>query len=148
MTEVVLAYALYQLVYSTLSWPFGALSDRRSRRHVLAGGLVVFALVYLGFALAPGGWAVWPLFVVYGVYMAATDGVGKAWIADHVRDRAAGTAFGLFAAATGAALLVASIVAGLLWSYVGRSAPFLLGAATAAAALPFVLALRPARVPA
>ena len=34
------------------SWPLGALSDRRRREVVIAGGLVVFALVYLGFAVA------------------------------------------------------------------------------------------------
>lgn len=134
-TLVILAYALYNLVYSALSWPLGALSDRVARTSVLAAGLAVFALVYLGFAVAPGSWAVWPLFAVYGVYIAATEGVAKAWVADFVPTGAAGTAYGLFAAASGGALLVASVVAGLLWSRVGPEAPFLLGAATATCAL-------------
>jgi MFS family permease len=138
-TAVVLAYALYNLVYASLSWPLGALSDRLARPLVLAGGLVVFALVYLGFALATGGWAVWPLFAVYGAYVAATEGVAKAWVADQVQGRAAGTAFGLFSAATGGAVLAASIAAGLLWSHVGHSAPFFLGACSAAAAAVLVL---------
>ncbi|MDQ2910212.1 MAG: MFS transporter, partial [Actinomycetota bacterium] len=97
-TLVVLAYALYNLVYSGLSWPLGALSDRRRRESVIALGLLVFALVYLGFALAPGSWAVWPLFALYGAYVAATEGVAKAWVADQVPGRAAGAAYGLFAA--------------------------------------------------
>lgn len=134
-TLVILAYALYNLVYTTLSWPLGALSDRVARPRVLAGGLAVFALVYLGFALAPSSGAIWPLFAVYGVYIAATDGVAKAWVADFVPPGAAGTAYGLFAAASGAALLVASVVAGVLWSRVDPAAPFLLGAATATGAL-------------
>jgi MFS family permease len=134
-TLTVLAYALYQFVYSTLSWPLGALSDRVPRPFVLGGGLAIFALVYLGFAVTHRAWAVWPLFAVYGVYVAATDGVAKAWIGDHAPHGTAGTAYGVFAAATGAALLVASIAAGLLWSHVDPTAPFYVGAAAAGAAL-------------
>ncbi len=134
-TLVVLAYAGYNLVYSTLSWPFGALSDRVPRPAVLGGGLAVFLLVYLGFAYAPASWAVWPLFVVYGVYIAATEGVARAWVADHAPERAGGTAYGIFAAATGGALLVASITAGLLWDHVSPRATFLFGAIAAGLAL-------------
>ena len=147
-TLVVLAYALYNLVYSGLSWPLGALSDRVPRTWVLGGGLAVFALVYLGFAVAPGSWAVWPLLAVYGTYVAATEGVARAWVADYAPPRALGTAFGVFSAATGAGLLVASVVAGVLWSSVSPSAPFWLGAAAAAAALALLtLAARIGRAP-
>jgi MFS family permease len=134
-TLTVLAYAAYNLVYTTLSWPLGALSDRVPRARVLGSGLAVFALVYLGFALAPADWAVWPLFAVYGAYIAATEGVAKAWVGDRAPRGLAGTAYGLFAAATGAGLLAASIAAGLLWSHVSPRAPFLLGAVSAVAAL-------------
>ena len=134
-TLVVLAYAAYNVVYSGLSWPLGALSDRLSRPLILGAGLVVFALVYAGFALAPGSWAVWPLFAVYGAYIAATDGIARAWIGDHAPARIGGTAYGLFSAATGGALLMASVVAGVLWSHVDPSAPFWLGVASAIAGL-------------
>jgi len=134
-TLVILAYAFYNVIYSGLSWPLGALSDRVSRPLVLAGGLVVFALVYLGFAAASASWAVWPLFIVYGVYIAATEGVARAWVADHAPSGASGTAYGIFAAATGASLLFASVVAGLLWSHVSPSAPFVLGVVSAGLAL-------------
>ena len=135
LTLTVLAYAAYNLVYATLSWPLGALSDRVPRAGVLAGGLAVFALVYLGFAFAPASWAVWPLFAVYGAYIAATEGVAKAWVGDRAPAGVAGTAYGIFAAASGAALLVASVAAGLLWSHVSARAPFVLGAASAGSAL-------------
>jgi MFS family permease len=141
LTLAVLAYALYNAVYATLSWPLGALSDRLGRPPVLAAGLAVFALVYLGFALAPGSWVVWPLFCVYGVYVAATEGVARAWVADHVPARPAGLPYGVFATATGGALLVASVVAGLLWSRVGPWAPFVLGAGAAALALVLTVAV-------
>ena len=142
-TLVVLAYALYNVVYSTLSWPLGALSDRLSREALVGVGLGVFGLVYLGFAVAPGDWAVWPLFAVYGVYIAATEGVAKAWIGDVAPAGAVGTAFGWFSAATGGALLAASVVAGVLWSAVGPSAPFYVGATSSGLALALLFAARP-----
>jgi MFS family permease len=137
---VVLAYAVYNVIYCSLSWPFGALSDRIPRSVLLGGGLAIFALVYFGFAVTSHGWTVWPLFVVYGVYIAATEGVARAWIADTLPGRAAvGTAYGIFFLATAAASLVASIVAGVLWTYVSPRAPFVVGAAAALLALVFLL---------
>jgi MFS family permease len=142
LVVVVLAYAIYNVIYCSLSWPFGALSDRVPRSFLLGGGLAVFALVYFGFAVTSHAWTVWPLFAVYGVYIAATEGVARAWIADTLPDRAAvGTAYGIFFLATAAASLVASIVAGVLWTYVSPRAPFVVGAAAAALALVFLLGL-------
>ncbi|HEY2777930.1 MAG TPA: MFS transporter [Gaiellaceae bacterium] len=137
---VVLAYAVYNVIYCSLSWPFGALSDRVPRSVLLGGGLAVFALVYFGFAVTSHGWTVWPLFAVYGVYIAATEGVARAWIADTLPGRAAvGTAYGIFFLTTATASLVASVVAGVLWTYVSPRAPFVVGAAGAVLALVFLL---------
>lgn len=133
-TLVVLAYAAYNLVYALLSWPLGSLSDRIGRRLLLLPGLVVFALVYVGFAAAPPTWALWPLFAAYGIFTASTEGVARAWIADRAGPLGAGAAYGWFASCTGGALLLASVGAGLLWSHVGHWAPFVAGAASAGAA--------------
>jgi len=105
---------------------------------VLAGGIVVYVLVYVGLALASESWAVWPLFSLYGLFVAATDGVMKAWVADHVEGPLAGTAYGIYAGVVGAALLVASVLAGLLWTRASPSAAFWVGAAFALASLPLV----------
>ncbi len=141
---VVLAYALYNALYSGLSWPLGHLSDRVGRRRVLGVGLVVFAAVYAGFGLATDGIAVWPLMAVYGVYIAATDGVGKAMVSDlsPADDRATGQ--GMFKLATGGASVVASLVAGVLWQAVSPAAVFALGTAAALLALG-ALAVTPSR---
>jgi MFS family permease len=137
-TLVILAYALYNLVYAGLAWPLGSLSDRAPRTLVLGAGFAVYALVYAGLALATSSWAVWPLFLLYGVYVAATDGVLKAWVADHVEGPMAGTAYGIYAGLVGGALLIASLVAGVLWETVSPAATFWAGAALAAASLPIV----------
>ena len=139
-TLVILAYALYNLVYATFAWPLGSLSDRIPRGMVLAGGIVVYALVYVGRALASESWAVWPLFAFYGLFVAATDGVLKAWVADQVEGPLAGTAYGVYAGFVGGALLAASLLAGILWEEVSPSAAFWAGAFFAVLSLPIVLA--------
>ena len=138
---VVLAYAVYNVIYASLSWPFGAISDRVPRAIVLGAGLGVFTLVYFGFAVASQGWTVWPLFAVYGVYIAATEGVARAWVADALPDKAAvGTAYGVFFMGTAAAAFVASVVAGVLWTYVSPRAPFVVGASAGLLALLLLVA--------
>ncbi len=138
---VVLAMlAVFNLVYSLLATPLGALSDRVDRRRLIAGGWLLYAVVYLGFGMAQSPWAFWLLWMAYGVYYALTEGVTKALVADVVSPAARGTAYGLYNAAVGLTLLPASLIAGVLWqgfgSWVGfgPAAPFFFGAALAALA--------------
>jgi hypothetical protein len=102
---------------------------------LLAAGLVVFAAVYAGFGFATGTAAVWPLFALYGCYMAATDGVARALVADLSPEALRATAQGTFRLLTGSSAVVASIVAGVLWSSVAPGAVFALGAGAAIAGL-------------
>jgi MFS family permease len=144
-TITVLLYATYNVVYSVTSPIFGGLSDRFGARHVLVGGLGVFALVYAGFALVHEAWQLWPLFAVYGLYIAATDGVGKAYAISLVPAETRATSVGLLGSVTGIATLVASSAAGVLWTIVGPWAAFAFGAVGAlvsAAALSVSATLR------
>jgi MFS family permease len=133
-TLVVLAYVAYNIVYAGLSFPAGVVSDRIPRAWLLAGGYVVFAGVYGGFAFVDSSLAVWPLFATYGAYIALTDGVSKALIADLVPSDVRSTAMGLFQGVGGLMALVASVTAGILWDQVSPGAPFVLGASCAAVA--------------
>jgi len=143
LAVVVLSYVVYNLTYSLASMPAGALSDRIGRRNVMVGGFLIFSLVYLGFALANSGYLVWILFAVYGFYIAMTDGVSKAFVVDMVPQEKRGTAIGLYYTATGLLALLSSIIAGLLWDYVGAYAPFMFGSAAALAAAVMMIALLP-----
>jgi MFS family permease len=145
-TGVVVAYALYNTLYSGLSWPLGHLSDRIGRRRLLTAGLVVFAGVYAGFGLATSTAAMWPLFALYGCYMAATDGVARAFVADLSPAGLRATAQGTFRLLTGGSEVIASIVAGVLWSSVAPGAVFALGAGAAVAGLVLLAAWSPPRV--
>lgn len=131
---VVLAYALLNLTYTLAAYPAGLLSDRVGRWRLIGAGWAIYAVVYVGFAFT-GSAGVWPLMALYGLYMALTDGVGKALIADHAPKERRGTAMGIYYMASGLVTLVASVAAGVLWDLVGPSATFLFGAGTAVVAL-------------
>ena len=127
----------FTAIYTALSGPLGALSDKVGRRRLIIGGWLAYGLVYLGFAFSQAGWHIWALFGLYGVYYAATEGTAKALVADLVPDAQRGTAYGLFNAAIGLTALPASVIAGLLWQGLGAwagfgaSAPFFFGAVMA-----------------
>jgi len=137
----VLAYAVYNVVYAAAGWPAGILSDRLGRRGIIVTGFALFALVYGGMGLATGALVVWPLFALYGLYIALTDGVTKAYITDLVPGEQRGGALGLYAATTGVMALLSSVLAGLLWDRFTPSAPFYVGAVTALGAAAALLLL-------
>jgi MFS family permease len=145
VSEAVLAYVTYNASYSLLAMPAGIASDRLGRRNVIGLGFAIFTAVYFGFAVINRGAYVWLLFPVYGVYMALTEGVGRALVADMVSGERRGSALGLYHGGIGLMALLSSIMAGLLWDHVGPSAPFYLGGSTAALALVLLLILIPRR---
>jgi len=120
---VVLVYALYNLTYSMIAYPIGILSDRIGRWRIIGLGWAIYAIVYLALAWLPRSqsWCMWPLMAIYGVYMALTDGVGKALIADNSPRHARGAAMGIFYALTGLTTLIASLVTGIIWDRYGAT---------------------------
>jgi len=123
----------FNLVYTLVSTPAGSLSDRIGRRRVIIGGWLVYALIYLGFALAKAGWHIWALYTVYGIYYGLAYGTTRAMVADIVPEALRGTAYGTYNAVLGILDFPASLVAGILWQGIGPwagfgpSAPFLFG---------------------
>ncbi|MFC6239202.1 MFS transporter [Longivirga aurantiaca] len=115
-TEVVLAYVVFNVVYTLGSYPAGALSDRLPRPVVYGVGLLAFGVAYGGLALVERGPWVWVLICVYGLFPALTDGVGKAWISTLVGDEHRGRAQGVFQSLSNAAVFLAGLWAGLLWA--------------------------------
>jgi MFS family permease len=119
---------LFNLVYTSLSWPAGKLSDQIPRRALVVLGYLIYGAVYLGFSLVRGPQFVWFLFAVYGMYYAMTEGVIRAWIADLVPSSSRGSVFGVFNWLVGVAALPASLVAGWLWRHYSPPAPFFVSA--------------------
>lgn len=130
----------FNLIYSLISGPAGALSDRMGRRRLILGGWLVYGLIYLGFALAGAGWQVWALYALYGLYYGMVEGTAKAFVADLVPAQQRGRAYGVYNAAVGLTAFPASFIAGLLWqgaggwSGFGAAAPFFFGSGLAVVA--------------
>jgi MFS family permease len=137
IVQILLMLMTFNLIYSILAGPLGALSDKIGRRRLIIGGWIAYGLVYLGFALSHTGWQIWTLYGFYGIYYAATEGSAKALIADLVVPERLGTAYGIYNAAIGLMALPASVIAGLLWQGAfgwtgfGPAAPFFFGATLA-----------------
>ena len=141
---VVLVYAFYNVFYSVFSYPAGALSDRIGRWRIIQWGWILYACVYAGLAFLPASqaWGMWPLMAIYGVYMALTEGVGKALIADHAPRELRGTAMGIFYGLTGLTTFFASLAAGLIWDCFGAMPALLLGSGFAILAVLALLLFR------
>jgi MFS family permease len=126
-----IAWAALHVVKAAVSPIGGHLSDRLSRRGIIATGWLVYAAVYGGFAMAASKPALLTLFLVYGVYYGLTEGVEKAVVADLAPTEARGTAFGAYHAVIGIGALAASLLFGLIWKVAGAPAAFATGAGLA-----------------
>jgi MFS family permease len=126
----------------TSTWG-GALSDRVGRRRAILLGWGVYAIAYAGFAVAGSPLQVAVLFAFYGLFHALTEGAERALVADLAGGETRGRAFGLFHAVTGAALLPASLLTGLLWQRFGATLALATGGGLAALAALGLLALVP-----
>jgi predicted MFS family arabinose efflux permease len=122
------------LVYFIAAYPAGIVSDRIGTRGLLLASLAVLAAADLLLALKPGLAAAFAAIALWGLHMGLSQGLLSRLVADRSPDALRGSAFGLFNLASGVAMLVASVTAGLLWDGFGPAATFLAGAGFAAAA--------------
>jgi len=132
---VPLVLVVMNVVYSAAAYPAGVASDRHGRRRMLAVGILLLIAADLVLAAVPGLWGVGVGVALWGLHMAFTQGLFAAWIADTAPADLRGTAFGMFNLLTGVALLLASLIAGMLWDGLGAQAMFLVGAVVAGSAL-------------
>ena len=128
VAQVILFYLAYNIVYCLAAYPASRLSDRIGRKKLLVAGYFFYGVVYLGFALNHSLQNLWVLFAMYGLYIGFTEGVEKALVADIAPSQLRATAIGLHATLVGIGLLPASILAGLLWKFLGPQAAFYFGA--------------------
>ena len=127
VTMVVLAYVLYNVTQTAFATPLGKLADTIGAKKVFSLGLLVFAIVYFFFGATQTSFWLWFLFPIYGVYIAATDGVSKAYIGDFISHEVSGTFYGFYYFLTAVGAFLASFIGGLLWQYLHPSATFYFG---------------------
>lgn len=134
------------VVYSLSAYPFGRLSDRISHAQLLALGLAVLIGADIVLAYSNQWTWVWLGVSLWGLHMGITQGLLATMVADAAPADLRGTAFGFFNLVSGVALLIASVLAGLLWDQLGAPQTFIAGAVFSAIALLAIL-VRPPRKP-
>lgn len=128
-TAVIGVYIFYNLVFALLAYPIGIIADRIGLKNIFITGLFVFSLVYIGFAFNNNIYIFLLLFLLYGVYAAATEGISKAWISNIVDKSETATAIGTYSGFQSICAFIASSLCGLLWFNFGAKATFLITAA-------------------
>jgi MFS family permease len=141
-TYAPLVLVIMNLVYAASAYPAGRLADRMSQGKLLAGGLAVLVVSDLVLAQAQGLAAVAAGVLLWGLHLGMTQGVLAAMVAGVAPAHLRGTAFGFFNLVCGGAMLVASVLAGLLWDALGASVTFYGGAAVSVLALAMLILRR------
>jgi MFS family permease len=126
-------YIFYNIFYATISYPAGVLSDKFGPKRMLMIGYFCFFIAYSIMVLLALGilheiYFVLISFAIYGIYSACTDGVSKAWISRLCVKEEKGLALGLFSGFTSIATLLASVIAGIIWSLSGPVPVFIIPA--------------------
>ncbi len=137
-----LIYVLYSITFALCSTPAGILSDAIGHRNTFMIGMVIFSSTYFFFAHVSTISGLLLLFVIYGLYSAFTEGVGRAIVAGLVKEDERATAYGIYNACTGIALLPGSLVFGFLWDRFGPTTSFYYGATLGIVAIIVFLFLR------
>jgi MFS family permease len=130
-----LVLVVMNIVYSLSAYPLGALSDRVDRKAMLAGGFGILIVSDLILAAAPNLPVVMAGVALWGLHMGMTQGLLAALVADVAPSTLRATSFGVFNFVGGIALLLASLIAGVLWEMFGPYATFMAGAAFTAIGL-------------
>lgn len=126
---------LMNIAYALSSYPAGAASDRLGRRNLLGVGIICLIGADVALASANGRIGLGLGVMLWGLHMGLTQGLLSAMVADSAPARLRGTAFGVFYAVSGVALLLGSAAAGLIWDRFGAPIPFVVGAGIAFIAL-------------
>jgi len=131
---VPLVMVVMNVLYAGAAYPAGAAADRLSARALLLVGLLLLVAADVVLATATTPMIVFTGAALWGLHMGVTQGLLSKLVADTAPAARRGTAFGIFHLVGGGALLLASVIAGALWSAFGPPATFLAGAGFAALA--------------
>ncbi len=123
--SIVGVYIFFNLMYAVFAFPFGILADRLGVKRIFVGGLIIFSFVYAGMGWVHNKFLIIGLFILYGLYSAATEGIGKAWISLLVDSKDRATAIGSYAAFQSVAMMMAGALTGVLWQFFGPHIAFM-----------------------
>jgi MFS family permease len=125
---VPLVLIVMNVVYTVTAYPSGVVADRLSQRTLLIIGLVMLVVADIVLAAATSPLSAFVGAGFWGLHMGLTQGLFAKLVADNAPAALRGTAFGAFNLIGGCALLLASVIAGALWSAFGAPITFFVGA--------------------
>jgi len=139
---VPLVLIVMNVAYTVTSYPAGVAADKANPRTLLIMGLGMLAAADLVLAAATSPLLALTGASLWGIHMGLTQGLFAKLVADNVPSELRGTGFGIFNLVSGSALLLASALAGALWTAFGAPAAFLGGAVFAILAVFGLLTFR------
>ena len=142
--QMITIYVFYNFIYAAFSFPLGKLSDKIGFKKTMIFGMVLFSAVYGCMAITSDLKIIYFLFFLYGIYMAATDGISKAWISNLCKKEHTAAALGTYSGFNSLVSLLASSLAGILWYSINPSAPFLI---TSVAAIGVIIYFAVSKIP-
>jgi MFS family permease len=122
--KVIQLYILFNLFFALLSFPLGIIADKIGLKNMLLIGLIFFSITYVALSLTMMIKFAWFIMILYGIYAACTDGITKAIISNITPKEHIGKALGIFQTVSTLIMLIASIVAGILWQWQGANKMF------------------------
>jgi MFS family permease len=128
-SSVIISYIFYNAVFAAASYPAGILADKIGLKKSFILGLIIFAAVYGLMAFSFDIKIIFVLFFFYGIYAATNESIAKAWITNITLKEQTATAVGFFSGFNSIAALCASFLAGILWTGISPSAPFIVTSA-------------------
>ncbi len=120
-TMIITIYIFYNLIYAIFSYPLGMIADKIGLVYMYIVGLIMFSVVYFGMAVNDNLTIFFLLFMAYGIYIAATEGISKAWISNICLKTDSATALGSYSGFISICSLFASSATGLMWIWVGSA---------------------------
>ena len=124
-TLVIGLYIFYNLIYALCAFPIGMLADKIGLKKIFIFRLSLFIIVYLGMGLSTNSYVLIGLFLLYGIYAAATEGIAKAWISNITDKKDTATVIGTYSGFQSICTMFASSLAGLIWYQFGANETFI-----------------------
>ncbi len=121
-------YVFYNLIYAVIAFPIGILADKIGMKTLYLIGLMLFTTTYIGISLTTNTFIFILLFLLYGLYAAATEGISKAWISNITDNQNIATAIGTFTGFQSICTMLASSLTGMLWFKLGASTALMFSA--------------------
>ena len=134
-----IVFVVMNVAYAIVAVPFGHLADKIGFFIPIVCGFLILVLSNIILALTNGIEWMFAGIIFWGIHLGMTQGLLLAIVAQLSPLELRGTSFGLLHAITGAALFVASLIAGYLWQYYNSGLIFIVSAIITSVGITFFI---------